>query len=61
MLISYNRTKEEGLERVDGAAEKLLKALRDLEQEQWRIANKIAVVKAALSLAGVEVPATATQ
>ena len=44
---------------MDETAEKLLEALRRLEQAQWRIGNKIAAIKAALVVAGVTVPASA--
>ena len=44
---------------MDDAAEKLLEALRIFEQQRWRLENRIAAVKTALTIAGVPVPSSA--
>ncbi|HEY6274408.1 MAG TPA: hypothetical protein VIX19_20675 [Terriglobales bacterium] len=44
---------------MDATAQRLLGVLRDLEREQWRIGHRIAAVRTALSLAGVEPPSAA--
>jgi hypothetical protein len=44
---------------MDATAEALIRELNELEREQWRIAHKIAAVRTALNLAGVELPPSA--
>jgi len=44
---------------MDATIAKLFETLQDLEREQWRIGNKIAAIRTALSLAGAEQPSSA--
>jgi len=44
---------------MDATSAKLYETLQELEREHWRIGNKIAAIRTALSLAGAEPPSSA--